>query len=177
MIKVQRDVASFLVRFTQDLWQDDEGEPHIQWRGHIRHIQGDNETRFTDFAEAVSFIQKYLTQLTLDALNTFPGGDKMDQEETLRESFKLWEKFASSYTNMMFDAMERTIKQSDAIREQMDETVKSAMKSWQPPTQTDQGQIVEALHDLKAQIQILTEKVERLEKGLGEKSRPGSKST
>ena len=35
------NIASFMLRFTQEMWRDMQGEPHIRWRGHIRHVQGD----------------------------------------------------------------------------------------------------------------------------------------
>jgi len=164
MTDTQRDVASFVLRFTQDLWQDGQGEPHVEWRGHIRHIQGDEETRFTDFSEAVTFIQRYLMQLTLGTLDTLQGGGTMDQEKTLHESFKLWENFASSYTNMMFEAMEQTMKQSEVFKERMDDAVKESLQAWRPSTPEDPGQVVEALQALQAQIQALTDKGDSLEK-------------
>ena len=89
-----------------------------------------------------------------------------DQEKTLHESFKLWENFASSYTNMMFEAMEQTMKQSEAFKERMDDAVKESLKAWRPPAQTDPGQVVEALQALQAQIQALTDKVDSLEKAV-----------
>jgi hypothetical protein len=162
MTEAQRNIASFLVRFTQDLWQDENGEPRVQWRGHIRHVQDDEEARFTDFTEVVTFIQQHLTQLTLDALE----GGKMDQEKTLHESFKLWEQFTSSYMDMMFKGMEQTLKQSEAMREQMDSAVRQALSSWGLPAQADQGEIVEALNKLQKQVQALSRKVGRLEKSL-----------
>jgi len=164
-LNTQRNVASFMLRFTQDLWQDENGEPRVQWRGRINHVQGDEEIAFTDFAEALAFIQGQLTELTLKAI---PGGIGMEQEKVLQESFKLWEQFASSYSNMMFEAMERTIKQSKAIKEQMDEAVEGALKGWKMPApqKEDQGQLLELLKDMHKQIQTLTEKVEKLEKKL-----------
>ncbi|MBI1882551.1 MAG: hypothetical protein HYR94_30625 [Chloroflexi bacterium] len=163
MLKVQNSIASFVLRFTQELWRDDNGEPHVQWRGHIRHVQGDEEDRFTDFAEAVSFIQRYLTQLTLEAL---AGGQSMSQEKVLRESFKVWEQFASSYADLMFEAMQRTVKQSEAFRDQLDQATERALKVWHLPTQPNQGQLVEEIRLLQAQVQALTTKVENLEKTL-----------
>ncbi|HXW01388.1 MAG TPA: hypothetical protein VEC93_23460, partial [Anaerolineae bacterium] len=114
MLKAQNNIASFVLRFTQELWRDAQGEPHVQWRGHIHHVQGDEEDRFTDFAEAVVFIQRYLTELTRNAL---AGGRAMPQEKVLQESLKMWEQFASNYTDMMFEAMERTVKQSQTLKE------------------------------------------------------------
>jgi hypothetical protein len=165
--RTQNNIASFVLRFTQELWRDAQGEPHIQWRGHIRHVQGDEEDRFTDFAEAVAFIQRYLTQLTLEALS---GGQNMSQEKVLQESLKVWEQFASSYTDMMFTAMERTVKQSQTFKEQIDQAANRALKAWRLSVPTDQRQLVESLTSLQAQIQTLTEKVEKLEKAVQAKT-------
>jgi hypothetical protein len=162
MMNVQRGIVSFVLRFTQDLWQDSQGDPHLQWRGQIRHVQGNEEIRFTDLTEALAFIQRYLTQLTMDSVKG--GNFKMEQDKVLRESFKLWEQFASTYSNMMFDAMERTLKQSEALKEQMDESVEKALKTWQLPGSANQDQVLEALNRLQAQVAALAEKVERLEK-------------
>jgi len=167
MIKTQNNIASFVLRFTQELWRDAQGEPHVQWRGHIRHVQGDEEDRFTDFAEAVAFIQRYLTQLTLEALT---GGQPVNQEKVLQESFKVWEQFAASYTDMMFETMQQTVKQSEAFREQFDQAAERALKAWQLSPQPQYGQLVEAINLLQAQVQTLTSKVEDLEKSLQAKT-------
>jgi len=157
------NVASFVLRFTQEMWQDTQGEPHVRWRGHIRHVQGNQEERFTDFAEAVTFIQRYLTELTADSL----AGDKnVSQEKIFKESFKLWEQFASSYSNMMFQAMEQTVKQSETLKEQMDEATKRALNAWQLPEQPSEEKVLEALNNLQAQMQALTDKVAKLESEL-----------
>ena len=157
------NIASFMLRFTQEMWRDMQGEPHVRWRGHIRHVQGDEEERFTDFAEAITFIQRYLTQLTLDSL---AGDGPVSQEKVFQESFKLWEKFASSYADMMFKAMEQTVKQSEVFQEQLDEAASNALKAWQLPAQPGQDKLLEALNNLQSQIQTLTERVEQLEKQL-----------
>lgn len=167
MIKTQNNIASFVLRFTQELWRDAQGEPHVQWRGHIRHVQGDEEDRFTDFAEAVAFIQRYLTQLTLEALT---GGQPMNQEKVLQESFKIWEQFASSYTDMMFETMQHTVKQSEAFREQFDQAAERALKTWQLSPQPPYRELVAALNSLQSQVETLTSKVENLEKSLQAKT-------
>jgi hypothetical protein len=157
------NVASFVLRFTQEMWQDTQGEPHVRWRGHIRHVQGDEEERFTDFAEAVTFIQRYLTELTADS---FAGDEGASQEKVFNESFTLWEQFASSYSNMMFQAMEQTVKQSETVKEQLDEATKQALSAWQLPGHPDQKKILEALNSIQAQMQTLTDRIEKLEKNL-----------
>jgi hypothetical protein len=160
---MQNNIASFVLRFTQELWRDTQGEPHVQWRGHIRHVQGDEEDRFTDFAEAVAFMQRYLTQLTMRALT---GGQSMSQEKVIQESFKVWEQFVSSYTTMMFETMQHTVKQSETFREQLDQAAERALKVWQVPARPDQAQLLETIKSLQEQVQSLTSKVESLEKSL-----------
>ncbi len=167
-LNTQRSVASFMLRLTQDLWQDENGEPRVQWRGHINHVQGEAEKTFTDFADALAFIQDQLTELTLNAI---PGGAPMEQEKVLKESFKLWEQFASSYSSMMFEAMEKSIQQSQAIREQMDQAVGQALKSWQAPISSagDASELIDTLKSMQEQLEQLTKKVEKLEKAASTK--------
>lgn len=165
------NIASFVLRFTQELWQDANGEPHVRWRGHIRHVQGQNEGRFTDFAEAVAFMQHHLTELTAETLSD--GSNGADQEERVfRESFKLWEQFASSYTDLMSKAIEQSIKQSEVFKEQVDEVKTQALKPWFFYGQSNQKQteILDALEDLQAQIQTLTERVSDLDAAIKQKN-------
>ncbi len=171
MLKTQNNIASFVLRFTQEIWRDAQGEPHVQWRGHIRHVQGDEEDRFTDFAEAVTFIQRYLAQLTMETLS---GGQNISQERVLRESFNVLEQFTSSYTDMMLAAVERTVKQSQTFKERIDQATERALKAWQISVPPDQKQLVEAITSLQAQIQTLTEKVEKLEKAVQAKTEDGT---
>jgi chromosome segregation ATPase len=78
----------------------------------------------------------------------------------------MWEQFASSYTDMMFEAMERTVKQSQTLKEQLNQATERTLKAWQLPAQSDQQQVMEALNNLQAHIQALTVKVERLEQAV-----------
>ena len=168
MTKTQRDVASFVLRFTQDLWQDAEGEPHVEWRGHIRHVQSDEEVRFTDFSEAATFIQRSLMELTLGTLDNLSREKEVDRGTPLRESFKLWERFASSYTDMMLDAMDRTVKQSEEVKQQMEKAIAESLGMWMQPSQKGRNEVLESLEALQEQVRILAEKVGRLEKGAEE---------
>jgi hypothetical protein len=155
------NIASFVLRFTQELSQKGPDEPEIRWRGHIRHVQGGDEGRFTDFTEAVTFMQHHLTELTADTL----AGDKnMSQDKIIKESFKMWEQFAANYANMMFKAVEQTTKQSELLKETVDEAKAQALKVWGLPNYTSQTQILELLQSLHSQIQTLTDRIEALEK-------------
>jgi hypothetical protein len=182
-MKGQRDTASFVLRFTQDLWRDPEGDPRIEWRGHVRRVQDGEELRFTDLADAMNFIQESLLQLTMNAV---PKEDKMYQDKAMRESLKIWEKFAENYTTIMVDAMQQTMKQSESFQRQLKDAVEQTMKPWwlmgfptpkeTKPSESDttgaQAQILQTLAALQAQIGMLSEKVTNLEAQLQEKKKP-----
>ncbi|MCB0129542.1 MAG: hypothetical protein KDD78_01780 [Caldilineaceae bacterium] len=160
----QHNVASFLLRFTQDLWQDAEDDSHVRWRGHIRHVQGDKESRFTDFAQAVAFIQQNLSQLTMDTLS---GEKNMSQEKIFAESFKLWEQFATSYTDIMQSAMEQTLKQSELINKQVEAARTQTMKAWNLPQPAgEQADLFRVMQALQEQVATLTARVAMLEETL-----------
>ena len=80
-MKGQRDTASFVLRFTQDLWRDQAGEPRLEWRGQVRRVQDGEELRFTDLAEAMNFIQESLLKVTMNAV---PKEDKQYQDKAVR---------------------------------------------------------------------------------------------
>ncbi|MEZ4736100.1 MAG: hypothetical protein R3E79_54120 [Caldilineaceae bacterium] len=183
-MKGQRDTASFVLRFTQDFWRDQEGEPRIEWRGQVRRVQDGEEMRFTDLADAMNFIQESLLKVTMNAV---PKEDKLDQDKAVRQSLKLWEKFAENYTSMIVDAMQQTMKQSESIQRQINDAVEQAMKPWwlmglptpferkskeseaAATTAAAQAQILQTLAALQAQIQTLSQKVSDLEAHLQEK--------
>lgn len=184
-MKGQRDTASFVLRFTQDHWRDQSGEPRIEWRGQVRRVQDGEELRFTDLAEAMNFIQESLLKVTMNAV---PKEDKQYQDKAVRQSLKLWEKFAENYTSMMVDAMQQTMKQSESFQRQMNEAVEQVMKPWwlmgfpapvapkakesesAASSTATQTQILQTLAALQAQISALSDKVSDLETQLREKA-------
>ena len=183
-MKGQRDTASFVLRFTQDLWQDQKGEPRIEWRGQVRRVQDGEEMRFTDLSDAMNFIQESLLKVTMNAV---PKEDKMYQDKAVRESLKMWEKFAENYTTMMVEAMQHTMKQSESFQRQINDAVEQAMKPWwlmgfvpapeRKPKESDannatQAQLLQTLAALQAQIETLSNKVSSLEAELQDKKKP-----
>ncbi len=94
----QRDIASFLVRFTQERWSDPQHGPQVRWRGYICHVQDGLESRFTDMVDAVLFIQHTLLKLTLRAT---ASEDSAHQEKLLQESLQRWEELATHYRDAL----------------------------------------------------------------------------
>lgn len=164
-MKTQRDVASFVLRMTHDLWRDSNGDPKVQWRGHIQHVQSRSEASFTDFADAVAFIQQHTAQVTLDSV---AGEDSTQQDKAMRESQNLWQQFAGSYANMMIDTLEQTARQSD-------KGLQMWLNAWRMPFSAasdraaeggaagdPQMALVQALRELGAQVERLSERVAKL---------------
>ena len=89
MINPQKDIASFTMRFVQQRWKDTDGEPQLQWKGYIRHIQSDDEITFVDFSHAVQFIQEHLVALTANATS--------DSSESDQQAYKYHIPAAMSY--------------------------------------------------------------------------------
>ena len=178
-LETQRNVTSFVLRFTQDLWQDENGEPKVQWRGHINHVQGDEEIPFTDFKEALQFIQKQLQQLTQHA---FPNADAQTMKKLLAESAKIWEQFAADYSNQLVKTMELAIQQSQELQGQAGDAFARAFETWFPPglrewmervqetsapkpspaPSENPSDLAEQLKTLTAQIDALNAKIEAL---------------
>lgn len=170
-MKPQREVASFMLRFTQDLWQDAQGEPRVEWRGQVRHVQNGDELRFSNLADAMNFIQDALLSLTK---NCIPNDNKAYQEKAMQESFKLWENFAQNYTHMLVEAVQQTVKQSESIQKQMNEAMGRTMQPWwlmglpgqalsHPTNEPEQTELMQMLAALQKQIAALDAKVSRLE--------------
>ncbi|MCB0063737.1 MAG: hypothetical protein KDE19_16555 [Caldilineaceae bacterium] len=173
-MKSQRDIASFVLRFTQDIWRDVGGDPRVEWRGHIRRVQDGEELRFKDLAEAMHFIQNSLMQVTANAV---ANDDKTFHEKAMRESLKIWEKFAESYATIFVNTVEKSVKQSEAFQKQMTEAVEQVMKPWwlmglstgqsgkgatTEEASNHDAQILQTLAVLQEQVQLLNDKVDRL---------------
>ncbi len=61
-----QDMTSFIIRFVREISEDQQA----RWRGTINHVQSDAKVSFTQFAEAVQFMQsqmgKEITQELFD---------------------------------------------------------------------------------------------------------------
>jgi hypothetical protein len=163
MTETRRDTASFLVRFTQDMWQSEQGEPKIAWRGHIRHIQSDEEIRFTDFSEAVAFMQQQMQALTEEALEALSEQAQTGDKSALTIGIELWQETATRYTDMVFGAMQQTMKQSESIQKQMDTAMQESLQAWAVSTAAGGGPVLTALQALQTQVETLSARIESLE--------------
>ncbi len=56
----ETNVVSFVLRFVHDKPPLESASPATGWHGLIRHVQSNEERRFTRWAEAVAFIAQYV---------------------------------------------------------------------------------------------------------------------
>ena len=112
------ETASFVLRFTQKIFQNEQGEPQLQWRGNMRHVQSGEEKNFSKFEEVTQFIQTTLTDLTVQAME---HKSPEEQKGILAKSFDLWKKMAMETPKIVMDSIKDPKKQANHIKEQLQE--------------------------------------------------------
>ena len=164
----KEETASFVLRFTQKIFQNEQQESEVQWRGNIRHVQGGQEKRFSEFKEVVDFIQEKLADLTIQAM-----GEKTPEEQKgiLATSFELWKRMSTTYPKMVLD----TIKDPKAGVEQIQDEVNQQLKgvkdtisarldpdAWKPATKSDLQEMMKMMEKLSKEVSALNKKVDKL---------------
>lgn len=169
------ETASFVLRFTQKVFNNTEGEPQVQWRGNIRHVQGGGEKNFSEFDDVVQFIQTKLADLTITAME-----DKTPEEQKgiLAKSFDLWKRMAVVGPKMVMDTIKDPKAGVEQIQEQMSQVVQEQVQAvqegvgqvedyvsnkidtdaWKPATKADLKMVMAAVQQLSSQIKDLKEK-------------------
>jgi hypothetical protein len=169
MSKKVDQTASFMVRFTQKIFQEN-GEDKVQWRGKISHVQGDEQQNFTDFQDAIGFIQEKLALLTLQATE-----DKSPEEQDgiLAKSFDIWKKMAQSAPKMIIDTLKDPKKQVAHIQDQIQDQItqvseeigaKVEIDQWRNATKADFKKVMETMMIMSKEIKQLNDKIDRLNK-------------
>ena len=69
----------------------------------------------------------------------------------------------------MFEALERTMVQSECMKAQMDKAVEKTLQAWRRPGTAKQGDVDTAIEEIRTQIDTLTKKVAELERTLADK--------
>lgn len=170
----KEETASFVLRFTQKIYKNEAGEPQLQWRGHIRHVQGDDERRFSEFEDAVRFVQEKLATLTVQAVE-----DKSPEEQKgiLAKSLDLWKKMAAETPKLVMESIKDPKKQvahlqeqmhqvGDAINQKIEDTIgqKLEIDEWRAASKADYKNLLDLLEDMSGQIRSLNQKVDTMSK-------------
>jgi len=174
MANKKEETASFVLRFTQKIFQSEEGEPQVQWRGNIRHVQGGEEKRFSEFDDAVTFIREKLADLTIVAME-----DKTPEEQKgiLAKSFDMWKKMALSGPQIVLETIKDPKKQfeqvqsqlhqaSETLSQRVEETIAQRLPidEWRASSKSDYKNLVGLIESLAKEVESLNKKVDKLSK-------------
>ncbi len=169
MAKKVNQTASFMVRFTQTIFEDEKGN-NIQWRGKVSHVQGGDQKNFGDFNDAMEFIQLKLQELTLDATK-----DKTPEEQVglLNKSLYIWKKVAKTGPKILLETIKDPKKQVSQIQDQIQDQISSisdelgtkvALDQWRNASRSDFKKMMKAIDSLSSEMKLLNKEVKRLAK-------------
>lgn len=170
MATKKEETASFMLRFTQKIFENESGESQVQWRGNIRHVQGGDEKRFSEFEDVVTFIQSKLQDLTIQAME-----DKSPEEQKgiLAKSFDLWKRMATEAPKIVLDTIKDPKKQVAQIQDQIQDQFsqvkdeigqKLDLDSWLSSSKSDSKVIIDKLEALSKEIAAINKKVDKISK-------------
>lgn len=169
MAKKTDQTASFMVRFTQQLFEED-GQSNVQWRGKISHVQGNEEINFTEFKDALSFMQKRLQVLTEVAT---AGKPELEREGLISKSFDIWKKVAQTGPKMIIDTIKDPKKQVSQIQEQIQEqmsvlgdeiSTRVGIDDWRTASKNDYKSIINNIEALQNDMKSLHKKIDKIAK-------------
>jgi hypothetical protein len=169
MNKKQEQNASFMVRFNQQIFEEN-GESKIQWRGKISHVQDGDEKRFTDFKDALTFMQKKLGELTEKATN-HETSDK--QESLIEKSFSMWKTIKDVGPKVIRDTIKDPKKQFNQLQDQIQDQIstiggeiseKVQIDQWRNASRSDFNEIQTQIKTLSSQINKLSKKIDKINK-------------
>ena len=167
MTKKQEQNASFMVRFNQQIFEEN-GDSKIQWRGKITHVQDGDEKRFSDFNDALTFMQNKLSELTEEATK-HESSEK--QESILDKSLSMWKTIKDVGPKVIRDTIKDPKKQLSHLQDEIQEKItiigdeiseKVQIDEWRNASRSDFNKIQNQIESLATQIQKLTTKVDNI---------------
>lgn len=163
MTKKAAQTASFMVRFNQKIYEE-KGESKVQWRGSVSHVQGGEDMRFSDFNDAVTFIQERLAALTIEATK---DKSNAEQEGILQKSFSLFKSVAATGNKVLMETIKDPKKQVAHLQDQLSELgeemwEKVPLDQWRNASKSDFQDINESIRALSKSVSVLSAKVDTL---------------
>ncbi len=143
-----QDTTSFVLRFVRETSEDQQ----TRWRGIINHVQSDTKRNFTQFAQALQFIQE---QMGKEVMQEFVSFDP----EFMGQAARTFQQLADEYQGWMLQAMPATFASPAKIQQ----ALIHSLKAWQLPDHTEQEVAIRKLERLNLRLQELTHRVEDLE--------------
>ena len=164
--------VSFVLRFTQKIYETESGEHSIQWRGNIKHVQGEDENKFVEFEDAVSFMQQKLADLTIEGIE---NKSPKEQKGILAKNFELWKKMTLDSPKLVLDVLKDPKKQlsqvqaqvtqmGDSITQRIEERLGQRLDidEWRASSKSDHKMLVDKIDTLTEQLESLSKTVKKL---------------
>ena len=182
---MEQEMVSFVLRFVREAGE----EQQARWRGIVKHVQSNTEASFSQFSEALAFMQRYVNEVAQASIeesrrmsegfaeaneyaaNAFDANPFAPQ--ALAETTRLW----GDYTKMMMDSMGQSMA-SGGMTKPMEEMMSATLSAWGMSTPTGSGQerTAGATEAMATQINALNEKIAALEKQIAELTQESDES-
>jgi len=168
MAQSNADTTSFLVRFTQKIYEDGQGKPEVQWRGKISHVQGGDQQGFTEFDDVIEFMQDKLSIMTMQSVE-----DKSPEEQDgiLNKSLDIWKRISTNAPKIVLDTIKDPKKQVAQIQDQLSQVgdeighkLDVDTRKWRAASKSDFENVLTAIANLTKEVSELNQKVNTIAK-------------
>ena len=178
---MDQDLVSFVLRFVREAGE----EQQARWRGVVKHVQSNSEASFSQFSEALAFMQGYVNDI---AQSSFEETARMGETfadpnaygaNPFAETTRLWGEYMPRYTQMMMDSMNEAMATGADMAKPVEEMMESTMSAWGVPTRSEttaQDNMAVALEAMATQLAALNDKIVSLEAQLAGLSKEEEKS-
>jgi polyhydroxyalkanoate synthesis regulator phasin len=168
---MEQEMVSFVLRFVREVGDDQQA----RWRGVVKHVQGDAQENFTQFSQALDFMQSRVNEIVRAS---FAGPGQLPDATLWTETARLWGELVPQYTQLMADTMEQTVSANTAMARQMQQSLSRALAAWGVPGRPAERQAPDqarAVEELKRRIEALTAQISELEARLAAQQGEGNK--
>jgi hypothetical protein len=167
MKKKQEQTASFMVRFNQQIFEDN-GESKIQWKGKISYVQNGDEKRFSDFNDALIFMQQKLGDLTEEATK---HQTSEEQESIIHKSLSMWKTIKDVGPKVFRDTLKDPKKQFTNLQDEIQGKIntigeelseKVHIDQWRNASRSDFNTIQKQIEKLASEIKKISTKIDSI---------------
>tara|TARA_B110000091_G_scaffold210065_1_gene252275 strand:- start:154 stop:666 length:513 start_codon:yes stop_codon:yes gene_type:complete len=167
MKKKQEQTASFMVRFNQQIFEDN-GESKIQWKGKVLYVQSGDEKRFSDFNDALIFMQQKLGELTEEATK---HQTSEEQESIINKSLSMWKTIKDVGPKVFRDTLKDPKKQLTHLQDEIQGKIQTIgeeisekvhIDQWRNASRSDFNTIQKQIETLSSEIKKISTKIDSI---------------
>jgi len=167
MKKKQEQTASFMVRFNQQIFEDN-GESKIQWKGKVLYVQNGDEKRFSDFNDALIFMQQKLGELTEEATK---HQTSEEQESIINKSLSMWKTIKDVGPKVLRDTLKDPKKQLTHLQDEIQGKIQTIgeeisekvhIDQWRNASRSDFNTIQKQIETLSSEIKKISTKIDSI---------------